>query len=143
MSFEIFFRKYIDGIRSQAFAKYEKDFSEIIVSELSKGYLKKLYEQKLVQILESVTNALRNLAIRDDKHLFDLTTSSVFIHGRKSQVKFDYFGKGVQGELGDLIFIISIIFNGEKYFEKLTITQFKKDIKRITGILWNINLNPA
>ena len=44
----------------------------------------------------------------------------------------------VPTELGDIIFIISIIFNGQKYFEKFTINQFKKDVQRKRAVSWNI-----
>ena len=47
--------------------------------------------------------------------------------GVETRVEFTYYGETIQRELGDLIFILSVIYNGRKYFEKLTISQFKKD----------------
>lgn len=74
------------------------------------------------------------------KTYFELSTTSIFIHGNKSQVDFDYHGQRSEPiELGDLILIISVVFDGRKYFEKFTINQFKKDEKNIKSISWHID----
>jgi hypothetical protein len=65
-----------------------------------------------------------------------ISTKSIFIHGNKSQVEFEYYRQRVQRELGDLIFILSVIYNGRKYFEKFTISQFKKDDDKSR---WNLS----
>ncbi|GFP37652.1 hypothetical protein HKBW3S44_01329 [Candidatus Hakubella thermalkaliphila] len=131
MNIEKVVTKYMEIIKSDTFAKYEKEFAQRICSALSKGYLRKLPEPPLVQIIENVVNGVHNLTMKDDKTYFELLTRSIFIHGNKSQVEFDYYGQNMQGEFGDLIFIISVVFNGWKYFEKLTINQFKKDRARL------------
>ena len=74
--------------------------------------------------------------MQDQGSLLQLSTQGIFIHGNKSQVNFDYYGDIKPRELGDLIFIISIVSNGKKYFEKFTINQFKKDDKRTPTVEW-------
>lgn len=140
MSIEKVIKKYIKVIKSDIFVKYEKDFAQRINSALQKGYLQKLDEPKLVLITEMIVNGIHGLNTQENNPDFQLSTKAIFIHGNKSQVKFDYYEeKPCQRELGDLIFIISIIFNGRKYLEKFTISQFKKDSVKSSNISWNIS----
>ena len=138
MNIERLVRKYIDATKSDTFVRYEKEFAQQITSALAKGYLQGLHEPPLVQIVEDMVNSLRSLTMRNNRTYFELSTSSVFIHGNKSQVEFDYYGQSAQRELGDLIFIVSVVFNGKKYFEKFTINQLKKDKRSSKSILWSI-----
>ena len=57
---------------------------------------------------------------------FSVTIKSVFIHGNKSQVEFDYYNSKTQREFGDIIFISSLYRNGVKAFEKISFNQVKK-----------------
>jgi len=141
MSTERMLEKYIQLIESDGFARYEKDFAQRITSALSKGYIQTLNETPMVRIVENVVNDLHDLTtpMRNDRPYPQLCTRAVFIHGDKSQVEFDYYGESAQRELGDMVFIISVVFNGQKYFEKLTINQYKKDKKRSKGIIWSID----
>lgn len=139
MSVERAVRKYMDVIRSDVFTRYEKEFSRRINSALSRGYLQSLPEPPLVQIVENVVNGVRELTMKDHRIYFELSTKSVFIHGNKSQVEFDYYGQSMQRELADLIFIISVVFNGQKYFEKFTLNQFKKDKSTVKTVSWDIS----
>jgi hypothetical protein len=70
-----------------------------------------------------------------------MSTKGIFIHGPRegaeTRVKFKYYGKEAKSELGDLIFILSIIYKGEKHFEKFTISQFKKDDTKLKWSLCN------
>ncbi|MBI3815185.1 MAG: hypothetical protein HY279_12085 [Nitrospinae bacterium] len=86
-----------------------------------------------------MVNSIHGLTMGNNQTYFELSTSSVFIHGNKSQVKFDYYGQSAQRELGDLIFIISVVFNNKKYLEKFTINQFKKDKRSSKNILWSMD----
>lgn len=139
MNIEALVKKYINATKSDTFARYEKEFAQRITSALSKGYLQRLPEPPLVQIVENMVNCIHGLTMKNNKTYFELSTCSVFIHGNKSQVEFEYYGQNVQRELGDLIFIISVIFNGKKYFEKFTINQFKKDKRSSRSISWSMD----
>ena len=134
-------KKYADVIINDVFAMYEKEFAQRVNAALATGYLQKLREPPLVEIIENVVNGIDDLTIKSDKPYFELSTKSAFIHDTKNKtlVEFDYYGESVKRELGDLIFIISVIFNGEKYFEKFTINQFKKDKTRSKNVSWNIS----
>ncbi len=137
MDIERTVREYLVAIRSDIFARYEKDFARKITSALSNGYLQNSPEPPLVQIVEDVVNSVDGLTMKDH---FELSTRSIFIHGNKSQVEFDYYGQSVPLiELGDLIFIISVVFDKKKYFEKFTINQFKRDKRNTKSISWSID----
>jgi len=140
MNVEKAIEKYIKAVESDAFASYEKDFACRITSALSKCYQDGLGETDMVEIIEQVINNLKKLTTKSKQPYFELSTNAIFIHGypKKSGVEFDYYEKSVPTELGDIIFIISIIFNGQKYFEKFTINQFKKDVQRKRAVSWNI-----
>jgi hypothetical protein len=71
---------------------------------------------------------------------FDLETNSVFIHGKKAQVEFNYSGPTTGSvELGDLIFICTLVFQGKRYLERMTISQFKKDNDTRNVFSWTID----
>jgi len=133
---EIVLKKYMNTIRSVTFLEYEKEFAQKIDSAMEEGYSKGLHEPDLVEI---IVDNVKGCRIRNKEQFFEISTESIFIHGHKSQVKFDFYGQEVQRELGDLIFIASIVFNGKKYFEKLTINQFKKDKANIRIVSWNLS----
>jgi hypothetical protein len=128
-------RMYLDTIRSENFLEYEKEFAQRICSAMEKGYSKGLHEPELV---EAIVKNVHGYSIGNNKHFFKISTESVFIHGKRSQVEFDFYGEKKQRELGDLIFIISIVFDGKKCFEKLTINQFKKDKPNIRIASWDL-----
>jgi hypothetical protein len=128
----------MDAAGSEIFAMYVKEFARRITSALSKGYSRELHEPQLVQVVEHIVTDLRSFRMEDHKIQFEITTKSVMIHGNKSQVEFEYYGKTVQRELGDLIFVISLVHNGRKYFEKLSINQFKKSSKNRVGKSWDL-----
>lgn len=140
MNIEKAIKRYIETVESDAFASYEKDFARRITSALSECYQQRLGETDRVKIIESVINSCKNLTIKSNQPYFELSTNVIFIHGypKKSGVEFGYYGKSAYTELGDIIFIVSIIFNGQRYFEKFTINQFKKDIQRTRTISWDI-----
>jgi len=126
--------KYLQLINTEHFAKYEKDFADKVQIGLVKGYSRGFYEPAIVSVIDGIVNELNGLAISTNR--FKISTKSIFIHGNKSQVEFEYYGQRVQRELGDLIFILSVIYNGRKYFEKFTISQFKKDYDNLR---WDIS----
>jgi len=111
---EIVLKKYVDTIRSETFLEYEKEFAQKICSAMEEGYSRGFHEPKIV---ETIVKNVHNYKIRNEEQSFEISTKSIFIHGQRSQVKFSYYGQEMQRELGDLIFIANIVFNGEKYFE--------------------------
>jgi len=127
--------KYLQLIKTEDFAKYEKDFASRVQKGLNEGYLEKDPEPTMVSIVEGIINNLDGLSVSTNG--VKISTKSIFIHGNKSQVEFEYYGQRVQRELGDLIFILSVIYNGRKYFEKFTISQFKKDDNKFRWDLSN------
>lgn len=129
-------KKYMDTIRSDTFLKYEKEFAQKICTALENGYSRGLHEPELV---EAIVNNVHGCSIENKGPLFKISTESIFIHGNISKVEFNFYGQKMQRELGDLIFIVSIIFNGEKYFEKLTINQFKKDKTNLKIVSWDLS----
>ena len=82
----------------------------------------------MVSDVEAIINNVNGLSVSANR--FRISTNGIFIHGNKSQIEFEYYDSKTQRELGDLIFITSVIYNNRKYFEKLTITQFKRSTKR-------------
>lgn len=135
MSIEKVLKNYLRLIEMEDFAKYEKELACRIQKGLTEGYRQKFNEPTMVSVVEKIINSLNGLSVSANS--FRISTKSIFIHGIKSQVKFKYYGQSVQRELGDLIFILSVIYNGRKYFEKFTISQFKRDNDRLRWDLSN------
>lgn len=131
--------KYVEAIMSDVFVDYEKGFAQRVVSALSAGYRQGKKEPPLVQIVEDVVNSVHGFVARNNKTYFELSTKSIFVHGNKSQVEFDFYGQKVQRELCDLVFTISVVLNGRKYFEKITLNQFKKDKTKHRSISWSLD----
>jgi len=127
--------KYLQIINTEHFAKYEKDFAFKVQIGLKEGYSLGLNEINMVSIIERIVNNLNGLSISDKR--FKISTKSIFIHGNESKVEFEYYGDKLQRELGDLIFILSVIYNRKKYFEKFTISQFKKANDKLRWDLGN------
>jgi len=134
-------RQFETAVNTEEFVVYEKDFSEGIRNALGQEYSRG--EVKSVDALESYINNVVNRPLRGTTSYglpFVISTHSVFIHGNKSQVEFYKYGKKAGPiELGDLIFVVALIFNKKKYFEKMTINQFKIDNKRKNSVSWTIN----
>ncbi len=135
MSIDEVIKKYLQLINTEHFAKYEKDFAYRVQIGLNEGYSRRFYEPAMVAVIERIVNKLNGLSVSANR--FKISTKSIFIHGNKSQVEFEYYGQRVQRELGDLIFILSIIYKGRKYFEKFTVSQFKKDNDSLSWDLRN------
>lgn len=134
MPIEEVVEKYLQLIKTEDFAKYEKDLASRVQKGLNEGYLQRDPEPTMVSIVEGIINNLDGLSVSTNG--VKISTKSIFIHGNKSQVEFEYYGQRVQRELGDLIFILSVIYNRRKYFEKFTISQFKKDDNKLR---WNLS----
>jgi hypothetical protein len=127
----------------ESFAKYQKEFAHKMTSSLSKDFLKGSKETKLAHTIENLVNSVHDHHERGKGpggSWFELVTKSIFIHGNKSHVQFDFYGITSEPvELGDIIFMCSVIFRGKKYFEKLTITQLKMQRRKKGPIAWRID----
>jgi len=123
--------RYLKYINSDDFKEYAVKFAFKIRETLIGGYKSGIGE---IYIVKNLVENLDGLKTPDNKG-FKIYTKSIFIHGSKSYVEFQYNGKMVYSELGDLIFILSVIYKDKKYFEKLTISQFKKEYR----CRWNFN----
>jgi len=140
MSVEKALKKYFDIQQSNDFIEYEKIFASKIVEGLSDGYKQGLNEPDLVRFIQKIVRHVNGLKKTCNKPYFRIISNAVFIHGNISLVKFGYYGeKNKQRELGDLIFIVSVWFRGKRYFEKLTINQFKKDSIKEPNSSWKID----
>lgn len=134
-------KKYFQLMETEHFVKYEKDFACRIQRALTDGYNQGFYEPKLVSSVERIITNVNGMKTSFSR--FRISTRGIFIHGNRSRVEFEYYGQKVERELGDLIFILSIIYNGKKQFEKFTISQFKRDreykLRRSSKLRWNLS----
>ncbi|GIV41536.1 MAG: hypothetical protein KatS3mg034_0846 [Vicingaceae bacterium] len=116
--------KYIEITNDNGFIIHWKKLSEKLIEGIQSNYSNR--EDKIVKIIESIINRVGTFKTQGKGQKYSISTSSIFIHGNKSQVEFIYYGEKKQRELGDIIFILSVVYNGKKYFEKMTINQVKK-----------------
>ena len=128
-------KKYAEVVNDEKFILHWKKLSEKLLRGIQKNY--DLHEPNIVEIIENIINNFGQF--HTNGRYFSVSTNSIFIHGNKSQVEFEYYGKSTRRELGDIIFILSVVYNGKKYFEKMTINQVKKS----KNVLWNFNNDSA
>jgi hypothetical protein len=127
--------------RTDEFVKYQKEFAELLTAKLCKEY--PYGEVPSVKAINDFISSYPNLTKRGlkvDNIQFDLIANSLFIHGKKAQVQFSYPGQIKEPvELGDLIFICTLVIQGKRYLEKITISQFKQDNDTRNVFSWTIN----
>ncbi len=108
-------------------------------------------EQK---IAASAINAALSQSYLDDGNEIDLVNGtisaltstpgkqfrleSLFIHGNRSQVQFDYYGKIAKKEMGDLILVSTMTYRSKPVLQKMTIVQAKKDTAKRNSC-WSID----
>lgn len=117
-------KKYVEITDNEEFIVHWKNLSTRLLKGVQNGYIKNYREENIVKIIEDIINSIGRFSTQGND--FNISTASIFIHGNRSQVEFEYYGKRAQRELGDIIFILSVVYNGKKYFEKMTINQVKK-----------------
>ena len=132
----MFIQKYSKFLRSEFFTKFTKALSERIVSALCDSFSKDEREPEAVNVVSEIINRLGSFD--DSASGYKIKTRSAFIHGVSSLVEFNYYGKQVRRELGDLIFVVSFIYQNEKYLERVTISQVKKEIGN-PRLKWNLD----
>jgi len=108
--------KYIGITHEPVFWDYVREFSY----RLRKATHLSSYE---VDIVGKVVDQLGGFGVSGPNGV-SLSTSTAFIHG-KIMANFDFRGERVRRELGDLIFVLSVVYRNLKFFEKLTISQAK------------------
>jgi hypothetical protein len=104
--------------RSDAFIRDEKRVCRDLQSALSNVYLQDGDE---VQLVERTIESLNSSQGRHFK------LESMFVHGNRSQVSFDYYGKTAKKELGDLLVVSTLTNRATPILQKLTIVQAKRD----------------
>ncbi|MCK4981960.1 MAG: hypothetical protein KAS17_03500, partial [Victivallaceae bacterium] len=104
-----------------SFIEEEKHVSSTIQSALSEVYLNDGDEVELVKRTIETLNSSRS---------YHFKLESTFIHGNKSQIEFQYYGKKAKKELGDLLIVSTLTRRGTPLLQKLTIIQAKKDTRK-------------
>lgn len=132
--FEVF-SKFQTATETDAFAKYEKDFAAAIRTAIYDGYANGQREPEIVKIIANMINTLKSL--RTSGPGFSIVCDSFFIHGRNSWVEFNHNSETITRELGDIIFMISVVRDWKVYLQRLTINQVKKT--SVNGHSWNID----
>ncbi|SFV32294.1 hypothetical protein [Thermoflavifilum thermophilum] len=117
-------KKYVEITNDDKFKHHWKLLSHKLIAGVQNSYKKP--ENHIVKIIESIINSVGTFKTQGKSLKFSIKTNSIFIHGNKSYVEFSYDGNNTKRELGDIIFILSIVCNSKKYFEKMTINQVKK-----------------
>ncbi len=120
--------KFFEGVmefakasRSDAFIRDEKKVCSALQGALSAVYRDDGDE---VQLVERTVEALNS------SHGRHVRLESMFIHGNRSRVAFDYYGKEAKKELGDLLVVSTLTNMGTPILQKLTIVQAKRDTKK-------------
>jgi len=126
-------KKYLEVTESERFIIHWKKLAQRLLAGIKNGYKKGDREPEIVNLIENIINRIDKFETFDRE--FKISTNSVFIHGNKSQVEFEYYGEKTERELGDIIFILSVEYNNKKYFEKMTINQ----VKKAKTVSWNFN----
>lgn len=128
-------KKYIMLVQREEYLEFRNAFANKIETAIADNYQQA--EPEIVRKIVNEVNKVNGISLSKDG--ITISTSSFYFHGSKSQVKFKYYGKESKKELGDIIFILSVIFKGEKYYEKCSIAQVKKASPNKPQISWNID----
>jgi len=112
-------KKYIEFSNDESFRNYEKRFAEAILKGLCDVSLSE--PRKVRKMVEETNN------LKEGNHQFSIRTNSIFIHGNKLIAEFICCSNKARRELGDLIFIITVLYNGGLVYQKTTITQCKNN----------------
>lgn len=121
-------RNFVEGIiefskatTEETFIKEEKKVCSAIQAVLAEVYLNDGDEIELVKKTIETLNLSRS---------YHFNLESAFIHGNRSQIEFQYYGKKAHKELGDLIIVSTMTRRGIPLLQKLTIIQAKRDTQK-------------
>lgn len=114
--------------RSDAFMQDIKKVCSILQGVLAEVYLNDGDEIELVKQTIKVFNSNPGSHVR---------LESAFVHGNRSMIAFDYYGKEAKKELGDLIVVSTLTNHGTPVLQKMTIVQAKRDTMKTYS--WGID----
>ncbi len=130
-------KKYVEITEEEQFIIHWKELAKRLLNGINNEYQQKSHEPDIVNTIETIINNIGQFRAKNRN--FNISTNSIFIHGPKYLVEFEYYGKKTRRELGDIIFILSVVYNGRKFFEKMTINQ----VKKTTKTSWNFGNNSS
>ncbi len=113
--------EFSKNVMTDRFIREEKQVCNAIQNTLSQVYLNDGDEVELVK---------RTVETLNSSHSFHFKLESTFIHGNRSQIEFDYYGKKAKKELGDLLIVSTLTRRGAPLLQKLTIIQAKRDTNK-------------
>lgn len=130
-----FFEEFRKVILSDSFLSFVLKANDLLESLVIDGYKRNEHEPVVVEKIVNVFNKLTNGVVTLDRKYY-LRVDSVFIHGNKSHVEFEYFGKSVIKELGDILFLVYLKSKTSPML-KVSIIQVKKSPKE--SLYWDID----
>ena len=102
---------------NEKFILHWKRLSEKFLKGIQESY--RLYEPKIVEIIEKIINNIGQFDTRGGHNRFNISTNSVFIHGNKSRVEFEYYdGKSTRHESSETLFLFCQSFTTTENFSK-------------------------
>ncbi|MCX6582881.1 MAG: hypothetical protein NT166_22120 [Candidatus Aminicenantes bacterium] len=119
--FEAIFEFQKDS-REPIFIEEQKKVASAINASLSQNYLDDGNEIDLVKGTIAALNKTPGSRFKQE---------SLFIHGNRSQVQFDYYGKTAKKEMADLILVSTMTYRSKPVLQKMTIVQAKKDTEKM------------
>lgn len=113
---------------NDVFIQYCKDFADKVSETINTGYKSGKKEPKIVKEVIDTINKVKGIpGIYGKGKKFSLETKAAFIHGYRSQVKFNVSGCEKRRELGDIVFISTLAWKRKIAVQRITFNQVKKD----------------
>ncbi len=113
---------------NDVFIQYCKDFADKVSETIDAGYKSGKTEPDIVEDVSDTINRVSRIPGTYGKgKKFSLETKATFIHGYRSQVKFNVSGCEKQRELGDIVFISTLAWKRKIAMRRITFNQVKKD----------------
>lgn len=116
-------------LKHQKFKRFESEVTDIFRKTISNNICKNEI-QIIKELTRNLDNFTKKIVISKANLEIDIDIEAKFIHGNMFRAEFIHNSKKIIRELGDMIFINKLLFNNRKYFERYTITQFKKAKKK-------------
>jgi len=113
---------------NDVFIQYCKDFADKVSETIDAGYKSGKTEPDIVEDVSDTINRVSKIPGTYGKgKKFSLETKASFIHGYRSQVKFNVSGCEKWRELGDIVFISTLAWKRKIAMQRITFNQVKKD----------------